>query len=129
MINHVTLLGRIGKKESKSTKLGKELCTLSIATNKRFIDASGKRKEITTWHFVNFFHKLADIANKYANVGDLVYISGEINNKKIEDNGVSRIYHSITANEIQIISNNKESPKYKDDNFGNLIKENEDYPF
>lgn len=123
MINKVTLLGRIGKKDFKPTRNGSHICSLSIATNKRYNDSSGTFKELTTWHNVNFFNKIAEVSNKYANVGDLVYIEGEISNKKVEENGVNRIIHSIIGSEIKVLF---ESKKKKDkekipDDFGNKI--------
>jgi len=107
MINKVTLLGRIGKKDFKPTKNGSHICMLSIATSRKYIDSSGQSKEITNWHNVNFFNKLAEIANKYANVGDLIYVEGEISNKKIEENGVNRVIHSVIGSELKLLPNNK----------------------
>lgn len=107
MINKVTLLGRVGNKEYKVTRNGTYLCYLSIATSRKFLDSHGAHREITTWHNVHSFNKLAEIANKYVQIGDLVYIEGEINNRKIEENGVNRSIQSITANEIKFIPNTK----------------------
>lgn len=104
MINKATLLGRIGKKDYKVTRNGIPLCSLSIATNRKHIDAHGNPTETTTWHYVNFFNKLADVTNKYTQVGDLVYIEGEINHKKvIDDNGTEKWMYSIVGNEIKFI--------------------------
>jgi len=107
MINKATLLGRIGKKEYKSIKNDSFLCSISLATSKKYIDSQGKSKEKTNWHYVNFFNKLADIANRYAEVGDLIYIEGEICNRKIDDNGITRIVHSINATELKLLPGNK----------------------
>ena len=102
MINKVTLLGRIGKKEFKQTRTGLPLCQLSVATEERWLDSTGNQKKETTWHNVNFFSKLAEVSEKYTLVGDLVYIEGKISNRKIaDDNGVNRMVHSITGSFIQ----------------------------
>ena len=111
MINKVTLLGRIGKKVYKPTRNGSYICTLSLATNRKYIDSKGQPTEITTWHIVNFFNKIADIVEKYAFVGDLLYIEGEISNKKIEENGVNRMIHSIIGNEVKFLPNIKKDLK------------------
>jgi single-strand DNA-binding protein len=107
MINKVTLLGRVGKKDYKPTRNGSFLCNVSVATSRKYLDSQASQREVTTWHNVNFFNKLADIANKYLHVGDLVYIEGEISNRKIEENGVNRIIHSILGNEIKFIPTGK----------------------
>jgi len=103
MINRVTLLGRIGKKDYKLTVSGLPLCQLSVATEDRYIDSMGMQKKVTTWHNVNFFNKLAEVADKYTMVGDLTYIEGKISNKKIEENGVNRMLHSIIGDKIQFL--------------------------
>lgn len=103
MINRVTLLGRIGKKEYKQTKTGSCLCQLSIATEEKYLDSMGMQKKVTTWHNVNFFSKLAEIANNYTMVGDLIYIEGKISNKKIEENGINRMIHSIIGEKMQFL--------------------------
>jgi single-strand DNA-binding protein len=84
MINTAMLLGRVGKKESKSLKAGGEFTVMSLATSKKYKDASGQSQEQTTWHNVNCFNKLSEIASKYVHVGDLVFVQGEIQNRKIE---------------------------------------------
>lgn len=103
MINKVTLVGRIGHKEFKVTKNGSPLCQLSIATEEKYIDSTGMQKKVTTWHNVNFFSKLAEVADKYTMVGDVTYIEGKISNKKIEENGVNRMLHSIIGDKIQFL--------------------------
>jgi single-strand DNA-binding protein len=117
MINKATLLGRVGKKEYKSIKSGGFMCALSIATSRKYIDSHSMKREITTWHNVNFFNKLAEIVEKHVNVGDLIYVEGEISNKKIEENGVNRIIHSIIGNEVKFIpSGRKDNPTKSDGN-------------
>jgi len=103
MINRVTLLGRIGHKDFKLTRTGTPLCQLSVATEEKYLDATGNHKKVTTWHNVNFFSKLAEVADKYTMVGDLTYIEGKISNKKIEENGVNRMVHSIIGDKIQFL--------------------------
>lgn len=115
MIGEATLLGRVGKKEHKEVKNGVHMTTLSIATNRKYIDAKGQHQEITNWHNVNFFNKLAEIANSYAHVGDVIWIRGEISNKKIEDGqGNSRWVYSITGQKIQLIPQGKKTEHAND---------------
>jgi single-strand DNA-binding protein len=115
MINIAIIQGRVGKKDTKMLSNGSEVTVLSVATNKRFKDAQGNPKEQTTWHNVSCFAKLCDIASKYVNVGDLVFIRGEIQNKKIEIGEKSGQYiYSLHANEIHFIpKGNKETHQQK----------------
>ena len=103
MINKVTLLGRVGQKDFKPTKNGSFICKLSVATDRKYIGTNGETNKITTWHNVNVFNKLAEICNKFVHVGNLVYIEGEISNRKYDENGVTKVIHSITGNEVKFI--------------------------
>jgi single-strand DNA-binding protein len=132
MINKATILGRIGKKDYKPTKNGSHVCMLSIATNRKYLDAQGQKREITTWHNVNLFNRLADIGNKYAHVGDLIYVEGEIVNKKIDENGQSRIIHSITGSEVKLIPTGKKAesaPEANGNTADDYLTDEGDLPF
>lgn len=108
MINKATLLGRIGKKDEKVLKNGNALTVLSIATSKKWKNQQGEQQEETTWHTVQCFNKLAEIAKKYAHVGQIVYIEGEINHRKQESgNGEVKYYYSINCNELKLIPGQK----------------------
>lgn len=133
MINKAILLGRIGTKKFRINRKGINQCILSIATNRKYIDSKGQSTEITTWHIVNCFNKLADIVEKYANVGDLIYVEGEISNKKIEENGVNRINHSVIGNEVKFLPNMKKDtiPKPEESHGSDipLHMDDEEVPF
>lgn len=102
MINEAILIGNVGRKETKSLKNGGEVTVVSLATTSKYQDYSGTKQSKTTWHNVNFFSKLSDIAKKYIHVGDLIYVRGEINNKKIENGERAGQYmYSVTAIEVK----------------------------
>jgi|GEM_PF-5505815 len=112
------LIGRIGKKEMKTMKNGGHMTVVSLATNKKFIDSKGIQQENTIWHWVNFYEKLAEIVNQHAHVGQLVYIEGEIYNKRIEKDGkTTTAFHSIQGEKIQFLPSPKreDSPPKHDD--------------
>ena len=108
MFGKAVLLGRVGNKDIKVLKKGGNLTTLSIATSKKYKDSHGNSQEQTTWHNVNCFGKLAEIAEKHVHVGGLVYIEGDIQNKKIESGErTGQFAYSVHANEIRIIPSGK----------------------
>lgn len=127
MINTAMVLGRVGKKDNKPLKNGGDMTILSIATSKKYKDSTGQSQEQTTWHNVSCFSKLSEIASKYVHVGDLVYIQGEIQHKKIESGERAGQYrYSINASDIKFIpkGNKAESePKQK------KVKETTETPF
>jgi single-strand DNA-binding protein len=110
MINEAILVGHVGKKDTKTLKNGIEMTMISIATTEKYMDSSGEKQSKTTWHNVNCFSKLAAVAEKYVHVGDLVYIRGKIQNKKIEEGERAGQYiYSVTANDIKFIPTSKKS--------------------
>lgn len=108
MINQAMLLGRVGKKDNKQLRNGGEMTILSIATSRKYKDSTGAQQEQTTWHSVSCFSKLAEVANKYVHVGDIVFVQGEIQHKKIESGERAGQYaYSVNANEIKFIPSAK----------------------
>lgn len=108
MINEAILVGNVGRKETKVLRNGGELTVISLATSTKYKDSSGQKQERTTWHNINCFSKLAEIASKYVHVGDVLYIRGEINNRKVEEGERAGQYmYSVTANDIRFLPGGK----------------------
>ncbi len=105
MLNKATLIGRVGKKDVKTLKNGGQLTVISLATTRKYMDSSGEKQTITTWHNINCFSKLAEIAEKYVHVGDMIYVEGEINNKKIEQGEKAGNWvYSLTGSDIKFLT-------------------------
>ena len=115
MINEAILVGHVGKKDTKTLNNGGEITVISLATTTKYKDSSGEKQVRTTWHNINCFSKLAEIAAKYVHVGDSIYVRGEINNKKIETGERAGQYiYSVTAQDIKFIqSAKKKEPESK----------------
>lgn len=104
MYNEITLLGRIGKKDAYPLKNGKEMINLSLATSRTWIDQQGVKQEKTTWHNVNCFDKLGEIAKRYAHVGSPLFVKGEANHKKItHGEREGQMSYSVTATHITLL--------------------------
>ena len=112
----VTMIGRVGKKELKTTKNGSKFCILNVVTSKRYLDGNGQLREITNWFQVYFFDKNAELAEKFGQVGSMVYIEAEMNNRKIvEPDGSNRTIQMINGSHIQFIpTGRKEQPTGQD---------------
>lgn len=107
MYNCAHLLGRVGKKDVKAIKNGGNLTVLSLATTDRFKDSTGQPVEITTWHHISCFSKLGEVVNQYVQVGDIIFVQGKIQNKKIEQgNRAGQFFYSIHANDVKFIPKN-----------------------
>lgn len=108
MINEAILVGHVGKKDTKTLNNGGEITVISLATTTKYKDSSGEKQVRTTWHNINCFSKLAEVAAKYVHVGDTIYVRGEINNKKIEQGDRAGQYiYSVTAQDIKFLPSGK----------------------
>ncbi|MDB5683280.1 MAG: single stranded DNA-binding protein, partial [Sphingomonas bacterium] len=88
-VNKVILVGNLGRDpESRSFQNGGKVVNLRIATSESWKDkATGERKEKTEWHSVAIFNdNLARIAEQYLRKGSKVYIEGQLQTRKWQDN-------------------------------------------
>ena len=87
-VNKVILVGNLGRDpEVRSFQNGGKVCNLRIATSETWKDrATGERKERTEWHSVAIFSEpLARIAEQYLRKGSKVYIEGQLETRKWQD--------------------------------------------
>ena len=105
-VNKVILVGNLGKDpESRVTGGGEAVCTFSIATTESWRDkATGDKKEVTEWHKVVAYGKLAEIAGEYLHKGSQVYVEGKIKTRKWQDNnGQDRYITEINASALTML--------------------------
>ena len=104
-INKVILVGNLGQDpEVKFTAGGAAVTTLSIATSDSWKDKdSGMDKERTEWHRVVLWRRLAEIAGEYLKKGSKVYIEGQLQTRKWEQEGQTRYTTEIIARDIQFL--------------------------
>lgn len=87
-VNKVILIGNLGRDpETKTFQNGGKVCNLRVATSESWKDkASGERKERVEWHSVSIFSEpLANIAEQYLRKGSKVYIEGQLETRKWQD--------------------------------------------
>jgi len=87
-VNKVILIGNLGRDpETRSFPSGGRVCNLRIATSETWRDReSGERKERTEWHSVAIFSEpLIKIAESYLRKGSKVYIEGQLETRKWQD--------------------------------------------
>lgn len=105
-VNKVILVGNLGADpETRFMPNGDAVANIRLATTESWKDkASGEKKEITEWHRVVFYRKLAEIVGQYLKKGSSVYIEGRIRTRKWQDKeGQERYTTEIEANEMQML--------------------------
>ena len=87
-VNKVIILGNLGvDPEVRSFPNGGKVCNLRIATSENWKDRNtGERREKTEWHSVAIFSEpLVRIAEQYLKKGSKVYIEGQLETRKWQD--------------------------------------------
>ena len=86
-LNQVQLIGRVGRDpEVRHTEGGSTVANLSIATSERWSDKNtGEKKERTEWHKVTIWGKLTEIVEKYIQKGSQIYVCGQLQTRKWQD--------------------------------------------
>jgi single-strand DNA-binding protein len=87
-VNKVILIGNLGADpEVRRTQDGRPVANLRVATTETWRDKnSGERREKTEWHRVVIFSEgLAKIAEQYLKKGSKVYLEGQLQTRKWED--------------------------------------------
>lgn len=87
-VNKVILVGNLGADpEVRALQNGSKVVNLSIATSESWKDKNtGEKKERTEWHRVVIWNEgLAGVAEKYLSKGDKVYLEGELQTRKWQD--------------------------------------------
>ena len=87
-VNKVILLGNLGADpDIRSLQSGGKVASFSLATSKRWKDKNTQeQKDKTSWHkIVVFGDGLVDIIEKYVKKGSKIYLEGELQTRKWQD--------------------------------------------
>ena len=86
-VNKVILVGNLGRDpETRTMQNGGRVANLSVATSESWKGKDGQRQERTEWHRVVIFNEhLLDVAEKYLHKGSKVYIEGQLQTRKWQD--------------------------------------------
>jgi single-strand DNA-binding protein len=94
-VNKVILVGNLGRDpEVRFMQSGEKIVQLSVATSENWRDkASGERRERTEWHRVVVFNpNLAEIAERYLRKGSKLYVEGQLQTRKWQDQSGAEKY-------------------------------------
>lgn len=105
-VNKVILVGNLGQDpEIRYMPNGTAVANISVATSESWRDKNtGEQKEVTEWHRVVLYRRLAEVAGEYLKKGAKVYIEGRLRTRKWQDqNGQDRYTTEIQADEMQML--------------------------
>lgn len=105
-VNKVIIIGNLGKDpEVRHLSNGSMVTTIPVATSDGYKDkTSGEYKEITDWHNVVLWRRLAEVAEKYLKKGSKVYIEGKLKTRSWEDKeGNTRYTTEIVADDLTML--------------------------
>jgi single-strand DNA-binding protein len=111
-LNRVTLIGVLGfNPEVRNTPQGMSVCTIKIATTENYKDKNGEWQEITDWHNIVLWNRLADIAKEYLKKGSKVYVEGKLRTRSYEDkDGVTKYVTEIIASNMILLTPKESQP-------------------
>ena len=102
-INKVILVGNLGQDpEVRYMPNGNAVANFSVATSESWKDKqTGETRDRTEWHRVVVFGKLAEIAGEYIKKGTQVYLEGQLQTRKWQDqSGQDRYTTEVMINPI-----------------------------
>jgi single-strand DNA-binding protein len=105
-VNKVIIVGNLGRDpETRYMPNGDAVTNVAVATTESWKDKnSGEKKELTEWHRITFYRKLAEIAGQYLKKGSQVYVEGRLQTRKWTDkDGVERYTTEIIADTMQML--------------------------
>ena len=111
-INKVIIVGHLDNDpEMRSMPNGEAVANISVATSEAWTDKNtGERREVTEWHRIVFYRKLAEICGQYLKKGAQVYIEGRLRTRKWQDqNGQDRYTTEIQGDVMQMLGTRPQS--------------------
>jgi single-strand DNA-binding protein len=117
-VNKVILVGNLGRDpEIRTFQNGGKVCNLRVATSESWKDKeTGELRERTEWHSVAIFsEQLVRLAEQYLRKGSKVYIEGQLETRKWEDDsGMGKYSTEVVLRpfrgEITLLDSRNENP-------------------
>jgi len=105
-VNKVIIVGNLGRDpEIRYMPSGDAIANIAVATSYKSKDRNtGEQKELTEWHRISFFGRLAEIVGQYLKKGSSVYVEGRLQTRKYTDkDGIERYATDIIAENMQML--------------------------
>lgn len=123
MLNSFIVMGRlVHTPELKTTQSGKDVCSFDIACERSY-GANGQKE--TDFFHCNAWDKTAQFVSKYFQKGNMIAVSGSVQNRRYTDkNGNNRIVSEVFVREVNFCGGKAEStPKSFDAQTASHVRE------
>lgn len=106
--NKIQLIGHIGSDpEIRTFNEDRKLARFSVATNDHYTNQEGVKVEVTHWHKIIAWGKLAQICEENVSKGDEVMVTGKLTYRSYADKDqVRRTASEIQAQDIYVFRRN-----------------------
>ncbi len=131
MYQRTIVVGHLGRDpEMRYTPTGVPVTSFSMATTRKWTNASGEQQEKTTWFRVTCWRKLAEQAAQFLQKGRLVLVEGEIDTSAWTDKeGNARASLELTAFTVRFMGGRGEGGEAAGGGPGEDLVSEDDIPF
>jgi single-strand DNA-binding protein len=115
-MNTTIISGNLGgEPELKYTPSGVPVCSFNVATNKKWTDADGNRKEKVTWFRVSVWRGQAEPCHNFLHKGSKVLVTGEMEAPKVYTNkaGEQAASLDLTATNVEFLSGQEDGGQHR----------------
>ena len=105
-MNRVVIAGYVSKKpEVRHLPSGTPVANVRVGETIQYAEGSGETRELTNWHSLSFYGKLAHVAQALKK-GDNVYVDGRIEQRQFmaRDGNKPRTVHEIVVSQCHVIA-------------------------
>ena len=113
MSTSITVTGNVGSADLKYTSSGKALLTMSVAHNRRRMNAATREWEDagTDWYRVSLWDAKAEAAAEVVVKGARVIVVGELESREFTADGANRTAWEVRASEVGVVARSGGAPK------------------
>lgn len=102
--NQAIVMGNLTRDpELRNTPSGQSVASFAVATNRNWTDPSGEKKEAVEYHDIVAWGKLGELASNYLSKGRKVLVTGRLQTRSWETDGVKRQKTEIVATDINFL--------------------------
>lgn len=102
--NQAIIMGNLTRDpELRTTPSGQSVASFAVATNRNWTDPSGEKKEAVEYHDVVAWGKLGELVSNYLTKGRKVLVTGRLQTRSWETDGVKRQKTEIVATDINFL--------------------------